>query len=271
VIAGWEWDDSLFAGAARHYTRGRLPYAPGFAAVLADALALDGRGRLLDAGCGPGTVTAALAPFFEEVVGLDPDPGMLAEAARPGLPNARWVRARAEDLPAGLGTFRVVTFASSFHWTDRARVAATVRDMLEPGGRLVHISDLKDPPASPRQQRRRRAGRGRPAVGGRTRHHPSPRGHPPRQRRGRALLPAARLRRLGSFPDARPLSPAAPGQPASPSSARRASISASSARNLSAWACASARSADRMCSTASCTPGTSTSCTIRIASAGRIT
>ncbi|MEV6847615.1 GNAT family N-acetyltransferase [Actinoplanes sp. NPDC051411] len=61
MIAGWEWDESLFAGAARHYARGRLPYTPGFPAALAGALAPDGRGRLLDAGCGPGTVTAPLA------------------------------------------------------------------------------------------------------------------------------------------------------------------------------------------------------------------
>jgi hypothetical protein len=35
VIAGWEWDETLFAGAAQHYLRGRLPYAPGFASVIA--------------------------------------------------------------------------------------------------------------------------------------------------------------------------------------------------------------------------------------------
>lgn len=57
--------------------------------------------------------------------------------------------ARAEDLPANLGEFRVVVFAQSFHWTDRDRVAATVLEMLEPGGAFVHISDLKNPPAEP--------------------------------------------------------------------------------------------------------------------------
>ncbi|GAA1309662.1 hypothetical protein Psi02_27050 [Planotetraspora silvatica] len=55
--------------------------------------------------------------------------------------------ARAEDLPGGLGEFRVVVFAQSFHWTDRDRVAATVLEMLEPRGAFVHISDLKNPPA----------------------------------------------------------------------------------------------------------------------------
>jgi hypothetical protein len=46
---------------------------------------------------------------------------------------------RAEDLPAGLGTFRLVTFAQSFHWMDRDRVAAVVHGMLEPGGTCVHV------------------------------------------------------------------------------------------------------------------------------------
>ncbi|WP_169953307.1 class I SAM-dependent methyltransferase [Microbispora sp. H11081] len=150
---GWQWDSTLFQGCAAFYERGRLPYAPGFAEALAAALGLDGRGRLLDVGCGPGTVTSALARFFTEAVGLDPDEDMLAEAARRaerrGVTNARWVVARAEDLPAGLGAFRVVLFAQSFHWTDRDRVAATVREMLEPGGAFVHMSDLQDPPPEP--------------------------------------------------------------------------------------------------------------------------
>jgi ubiquinone/menaquinone biosynthesis C-methylase UbiE len=50
------------------------------------------------------------------VVGLDPDEDMLAEAGqqavRREVTNARWVAARAEDLPADLGEFRVVVFAN---------------------------------------------------------------------------------------------------------------------------------------------------------------
>jgi ubiquinone/menaquinone biosynthesis C-methylase UbiE len=153
MIVGWQWDKSLFAGAAEHYLRGRLPYAPGFAETLVEALQLDGRGRLLDVGCGPGNVTLALAPLFAEAIGLDPDDDMLAEAERRaahrGVGSVRWVRARAEELPAGLGEFRAVMFASSFHWMDRDHVAATVLRMLEPGGAFVHMSDLKDAPAEP--------------------------------------------------------------------------------------------------------------------------
>lgn len=141
----WEWDETLFAGAAAYYDRGRLPNAPGLADAFEKALRLDGRGRLLDVGCGPGKVTLPLAGLFQEVVGLDADPGMIQEARRlaseRGVMNARWFHARAEELPADLGMFAVVTFAASFHWMDRARVAGIIRTMLEPDGAVVHVDN----------------------------------------------------------------------------------------------------------------------------------
>jgi len=156
----WSWDESLFAGAAGYYEQGRLPYAPGLADVFARSLGLDGRGRLLDVGCGPGTVTLQLAPLFEAVVGLDPDAEMLSQAseaaARRGVGNAAWVRGRAEDLPAGLGAFRAVTFAASFHWMDRPRVASAVATMLDPGAAVVQV----DAPAYRAGERAAESGRG---------------------------------------------------------------------------------------------------------------
>jgi hypothetical protein len=56
----WEWDETLFAGAALYYTQGQLPYAEGLVDALRTALAFDGRGWLLDVGCGPGAVTIRL-------------------------------------------------------------------------------------------------------------------------------------------------------------------------------------------------------------------
>jgi SAM-dependent methyltransferase len=124
---GWSWDESLLAGAAGYYEQGRLPYAPGLADVFARSLALDGRGRLLDVGCGPGTVTLRLAPLFEAAVGLDPDAEMLARASRAaeqGIGNASWVRERAEALPAGLGRFRAGTVLRSPPGQHPAHLAA---------------------------------------------------------------------------------------------------------------------------------------------------
>jgi SAM-dependent methyltransferase len=138
------YDPTIFEGAAPHYRYGRPPYSPQLEAVLAEELGLDGTGRLLDGGCGPGILTVRLAHLFEEVVGLDPDAAMLAEGRRAahelGITNIRWVYALAEELPdAAPGPYRLVTFGSSFHWTDEARVAEAVYDMLEPGGALVLV------------------------------------------------------------------------------------------------------------------------------------
>lgn len=150
---GWAWDESLFAGSARFYDRGRIPYPPGLHDAFADMADLRGSPRLVDVGCGPGTVALRLADLFADVIGVDADPGMIEEAARlaarQNLTNARWIRLRAEELPAGLGTFRYATFAQSFHWMDRELVAARVFDMLEPGGAFVHVGgrQIYTPPA----------------------------------------------------------------------------------------------------------------------------
>jgi len=151
------YDPTIYAGAAAHYRRGRPAYSPQLEAVLTTELGLDGKGRLLDAGCGPGILAVRLAHLFEEAVGLDPDPDMLAEGRRvageESIANIRWVQALAEDLPpAAPGPYRVVTFGQSFHWTDEDNVAETVFDMLEPGGALaliVHTIDGRPVPPSP--------------------------------------------------------------------------------------------------------------------------
>lgn len=141
--SGWVWDDSIFTGAARYYEQGRLPYAPGLAAAFAAALGADGTGRLLDVGCGPGRVALLVAARFREVVGVDSDADMVATARQLAVDrhvdNAAFVVARAESLPAGLGIFDTITFAASFHWMQRAQVAAIVRGMLTPAGCVVHV------------------------------------------------------------------------------------------------------------------------------------
>lgn len=120
-----------------------MAYPAGVADALVAAVELDRTGRLLDVGCGPGSLTLLLAPQFAEVVGVDADPDMLEEADRcaeqQGIRNVRWVHMRAEDLPGDFPPMRVVSFAQSFHWMDRSRVAAAARRLIAAGGALVHV------------------------------------------------------------------------------------------------------------------------------------
>jgi SAM-dependent methyltransferase len=187
VPGEFEWDETLYAGSAAYYATGRVPYPAELAEAMTARLSLDGSGRLLDCGCGPGSLTLLLAPLFSEAVGIDADPDMIARASawaeRAGRRNAsprgddppstprrgagsaskvRFRHMRAETLPGGLGTFRLITFAQSFHWVDQPRVARAARSMLEPDGALalVHATTHEglagdDPLPRPRPPRQR--------------------------------------------------------------------------------------------------------------------
>lgn len=139
----WRWDASLYSGSAPFYVRGRVAYPSTLVDVLVEELGLDGAGRMLDVGCGPGSLTTPMAFHFEEVVGVDPDPGMLAEAARvarcAGLHNITWVQARGEELSTDQGSFRVATLAQSFHWMDRPKVAGLLRSLLIGDGAIAFV------------------------------------------------------------------------------------------------------------------------------------
>ena len=136
---------------------GRPPSRESSCRSLRRELGLDGSGRLLDVGCGPGVLTLELAPAFDEAVGLDPDPGMLAEGRRraqaAGLAGVGWVRGVAEDLAGlDLGPCRAVTFGLSFHWTAGVAVLDAVHGLLRPGGAVAligHRVEGRPEPAGP--------------------------------------------------------------------------------------------------------------------------
>jgi len=137
-----------FQAIAGFYSRYRPPWPEAVFTRITERFSLDGKGRLLDLGCGPGNMILSLARHVEEAVGVDAEPDMLAEARaagfRLGLRNVTWMQARAEDLAdadfrARVGQFRLVTMGMSFHWMDRERVLAGVYAVLLPGGGLAII------------------------------------------------------------------------------------------------------------------------------------
>lgn len=144
-----EFDPQAFQGTATFYAIGRPAYSEQLADVMARELSLDGRGQLLDVGCGPGVLELELAGLFHQTVALDPEVGMLQEGQRrcdqAGIESVRWVVGVAEDIDQiGIGSCRVITFGQSFHRVRQMEVAERVYDLLEMGGSLVLISHQDD-------------------------------------------------------------------------------------------------------------------------------
>ncbi len=158
------------------------------AARFGGALGRAARGRLIDVACGPGVVTAALAPNAASIVAFDATDEMLektrARCVKAGLRNVEFKSGDAEHLPFAEGEFDgAVTRAALHHFADPQRAIAEMFRVLRPGGVAVFadvissedaeesrlhnaIERLRDPshvrmlPASELESAARRAGFG---------------------------------------------------------------------------------------------------------------
>ncbi len=98
--------------------------------------------EILDVGCGPGILVAALAPQVREVVAFDLTPEMLDKARQrcqeAGLQNIRFEPGRAEVLPFPAESFdAVVTRATLHHFPDPQQVVREMVRVVRPNGKLV--------------------------------------------------------------------------------------------------------------------------------------
>ncbi|MFO1059816.1 MAG: class I SAM-dependent methyltransferase [Dongiaceae bacterium] len=137
-------DESRFRSAAPFYARFRPPYPGALIGQIVARCGLDGSGRLLDLGCGPGPLAIALAPHVGTVVAMDPEPEMLAEAeiaaAAAGV-RLQLVRGGSRDLAGAPGRFRLVTMGRSFHWMDRDATLAALDRLVLPDGWIAVLGE----------------------------------------------------------------------------------------------------------------------------------
>ncbi len=126
-----------FDSTVPFYARYREPYPASFFREMAQREGLDGTERLIDIGCGPGSLAIGFAPYVESCVGVDIETEMLAaarvEAARAGV-HVDLIQARIEDLPEGLGKFQAVTVGRALHWFDRDKAAAVLERIVDAHG-----------------------------------------------------------------------------------------------------------------------------------------
>jgi SAM-dependent methyltransferase len=148
-----KYDLTIYEGTASYYSRFRPKYPPSLVSLVRENFRLDGTGRLLDLGCGPGPVAIALAHLFEEVVAMDPDDAMRAEGERiareRGIRNIKWRFGGSKDLSSALGQFRLVTMGNSFHWMDRERTLDALYDLVTDGGGIAVVGEGAPIPPPP--------------------------------------------------------------------------------------------------------------------------
>lgn len=132
--------DAEVAGA-RTYEELFVPALFGpWAACVADAAELRPGVRVLDIACGTGVLAREIAHRLGSegaVVGIDPNPGMLA-VAREAASGIEWREGVAESLPFPDSSFDVVVsqFGLQF-FSDRTTALREMSRVLTPGGRLA--------------------------------------------------------------------------------------------------------------------------------------
>ncbi|WP_431925488.1 class I SAM-dependent methyltransferase [Nonomuraea jabiensis] len=136
--------EDLFGGAAPYYARYRPGYGHAAMEHLAETFGADS--RVLDLGCGPGTIAIPLARRVRAVLAVDPAREMLAEGRRlaEGVANIAWLQGDSTVLRA-LPPFEQVVMGRSFHWMDRRSVLAELDELLPAGGAVALVGPARQP------------------------------------------------------------------------------------------------------------------------------
>ena len=134
----------MFKGTAGFYAKYRPAYPAELLSDIVGFYKLDGRGSLLDLGCGTGELAIPLAGYFDSVLAIDPEPGMLAagkaKARQADIKNIGWQIGSDGTITGVKNKFRLVTMGQSLHWMNEKAAIDQVYDSLETPGGLTVVS-----------------------------------------------------------------------------------------------------------------------------------
>lgn len=136
----------LFSSTAEYYRRYRSDVPEDVARYLSGVAPHGSPRRLIDVGTGTGFVIRAMLPWFDEAVGVDVDPDLLAVARQDVAARSdgavELIEAPAESFVVPDGRRAdLVTVCRAFHWFDRPAFLANVVRQTRPGAMLAVFGD----------------------------------------------------------------------------------------------------------------------------------
>jgi SAM-dependent methyltransferase len=139
---------SRFRGLADQYARHRPDYPAEAIDLLVDRCGLKGDDILVDVGCGTGISTRLFAQRGVRVLGLDPNPEMLARALTAplpaGIPAPTFLVGKAEATGLADGTATAVVAAQAFHWFNAPVALKEFHRILRHGGGVALMWNERD-------------------------------------------------------------------------------------------------------------------------------
>lgn len=132
-----------YSREAGTYARGRPDYPDALLTWLTDVLGVAPGMPVLDVAAGTGKFTALLARTQAEVTAVEPVDGM-REALVGILPDVIALPGTAESIPLADACVQVVTCAQAFHWFANIDAVREMHRVLQPGGRLGLIWNVRD-------------------------------------------------------------------------------------------------------------------------------
>jgi SAM-dependent methyltransferase len=137
-----------FATTVALYEELRPPYPLAFFREVALRLGLDRQHALIDLGTGPGLLALGFAPYVGRIVGVDPEPAMLAAAklaAERAAQAFTLIAGKTEDLADDIGHFDVVTIGRALHWMEREPTLARLERLVAPEGVILVCASFSAP------------------------------------------------------------------------------------------------------------------------------
>lgn len=127
----------------QHYRRG---YPPETITAITERFSLTHNDIAIDLGCGTGQLTRPLAVKARTVIGIDPEPDMLARARQEGGTNITWMLGADTDIPTltellGERTVSTVTIGQALHWMDHDTLFRKLHPLLRPGGGVAVLTN----------------------------------------------------------------------------------------------------------------------------------